>query len=194
MNRSRYVVLLFLATAWAIGRPAHTTQPTIPANRPEAVVSRLYHEVVVRAPSGLLNGSEMRIFAPFLSRSLRRKIEVTSACERDWLRQNRGRMVKAPFSWSEAGIFSGPNERTSPGDFHIESTQAEKTGTFRVVVRFTYRPIDGPGSWRVVAIVVREDGRFVVDEVIFPKGETKDVDRTLSQILSQGCEGSRWVG
>ena len=193
MNR-RYAVFLLLATVGAIGEPPQTAQPANSDNRPETVVRSLYHEVVVRAPSGLLDGSNARIFAPFLSGSLLRKIEVARSCERDWFRQNRGRPVKAPFSWSEAGIFSGPNERTYPGDFHIESTQAEKNGAFRVVVSFTYRPIDGPGSWRVTDLMVREDGRFVLDEVMFPKDETRDVDLTLSEILSEGCDGSHWVG
>jgi len=196
MKCLRCIVLMFLATAWVIGQPAHTAQPATSVNTPEIMVKSLYHDVVARAPSGLLYGSNMRIFAPYLSRSLLRKIEAARACERDWLQQNRGRMVKAPFFWSEAGIFTGPTERTSPGDFHIESTQAEKNGAFRVIVSFTYRPIDGSGSWHVTVLVVREDGRFVVDDVIFPKDETRDVDLTLSKSLSmskslsKGCRGA----
>jgi hypothetical protein len=189
MNYLRYIVFLFLAMAWAIGQPANKAQTTTSIQRPEKLVRSLYHEVVVRAPSGLLDGSNMRVFAPYLSKSLLRKIEVARGCEQDWLRQNQGKMVKAPFYWSEAGIFSGPNERTSPGDFHIESTHAEKNGVFRFVVSFNYRPIDGSGSWRVTILVVREDGRFVVDEVIFPKDEVRDVDLTLSESLSEECHG-----
>jgi hypothetical protein len=33
-----------------------------------------------------------------------------------------------------------------------------------------------------------------VNEVTFPKEDTENADRTLSQILSEGCAGTHWVG
>ena len=102
-------------------------------------------------------------------------------------------MVKAPFGWSEAGLFTGGNEKTSPGTFRIESTKEEKDGSFRSTVSFTYRPSDGPGAWHVIDSVIGEGGRFVVDEVIFP-AEGSEATYTLSQLLAEGCKGSRWVG
>src|SRR6266567_2547360 len=114
-------VLLCFAAAWGLTAPAQKAEQVTPANRPEVMLRSLYREVQIRAPSGLLSGADMRIFAPYLSKSLRRKIDLAEACERDWFRQNRGQVVKAPFAWSEFGMFSGANERTSPGQFHIES-------------------------------------------------------------------------
>jgi len=189
----RHAVLLLIAMAWTHGSKAQTSQPTASANSPEHTVRSLYRQVLVRAPSGLLDGANRRIFAPYLGQSLLRKIGTARACEQDWFRQNRGRMEKAPFAWSEAGMFTGPNERTYPGSFQIESIKAEKDGSFRVMVSFAYRPSDGQGSWRVEDTAVQEDGRFVVNEVTFP-AERSESAYTLSQRLSEGCKGPRRVG
>ncbi|MBB5061477.1 hypothetical protein HDF16_006213 [Granulicella aggregans] len=193
MVQFRHPVLLLLAIVSTSGSKAHTSKPSASVDGPERTVKGLYGKVLVRAPSGLLDGANRRIFAPYLSRSLLLKMGTARICAQDWFRQNRGQMIKAPFAWSEAGMFTGGNERTYPGTFRIESTQAEKDGSFHVTVSFTYRASDGPGSWRVVDTVVREDGRFVVDEVAFPS-ERSEGAYTLSQTLSEGCKGPRWVG
>ena len=190
----RRAVLLLLAMAWSTSSSAHTSQPTASADSPEQTVRSLYREVLAHAPSGLLDGPNTRIFAPYLSRSLLRKMRTAGACEQDWFRQNRGQMVKAPFAWSETGMFTGGNERTYPGSFRIESTRAGKDGSFLILVSFAYRPADGPGTWSVVDTLVREDGHFVVNEVTFPKEGTDKADWTLSQMLSEGCAGTAWVG
>jgi hypothetical protein len=90
-------------------------------------------------------------------------------------------------------MFSGANERTSPGQFHIESIRKAKDGTFQVVVGLAYRAVDGSGSWRVTDRVIREEGHFVIDDVLFPKDGT-EVGFTLTDTLSEGCNGARWVG
>ena len=172
---------------------AQTTERATPPSRAESTVRSVYREVLNRAPSGLLDDAEMRIFSPYLSKSLRRKIELAQGCEKDWARQNRGQIMKAPFAWSEFGIFSGANERTSPERFHIESVHKTGDGAFQVVVSFTYRPVDGSGSWRVKDRLIQEEGQFVMDEVFFLKDGTED-GSTLTATLSEGCEGARWVG
>jgi hypothetical protein len=91
-------------------------------------------------------------------------------------------------------MFTGANERTSPGTFRVENTTAERDGSFQILVSFTYLPQDGSGAWLVVDTLVREDGRFVVNEVTFPKEGTEKTDWTLSQMLSEGCAGTHWVG
>lgn len=192
MNPILNAVLSCFAAAWGLTATAQTTEQVTPANRPEATVRSLYREVQIHAPSGLLGGADMRIFAPYLSKSLRRKIDLAEACERDWVRQNHGQVVKAPFAWSEFGIFSGANERTSPGKFHIESIRKADDGSFQIIVGLTYRPGDGSGSWRVTDHVIQEDGRFVLDDVFFPEEGPED-GSTLTGRLSEGCEGPRWV-
>jgi hypothetical protein len=181
-----FAALVLIATA-------QTTKQVTPSNRPEATVRSLYREVQRRAPSGLLGDGDMRIFTPYLSESLRHKIGLAEACGNDWNRQNRGQMVKAPFAWSEFGLFSGANERTSPATFHIKSIHKAKDGSFQIVVGFTYRPGDGPGSWHLTDQVVQENGRFVLDDVFFSK-EASEESSTLTGILSEGCDGPRWIG
>jgi hypothetical protein len=186
-------LLFFFVAAWGFTALAQTPERVTQTNRPEATVTSLYREVLDRAPSGLLRGADIQIFAPYLSKSLRRKIELAEACERDWARQNRDEVVKAPFAWSEFGMFSGANERTSPGRFHIESISKAGDGSFQIVVGLTYRPVDGSGSWRVTDHVIQEDGRFVLDDVLFPE-EGTEASSTLTGRLSEGCRGPHWVG
>ncbi len=193
MNPILKVALPSLLAALALMATAQRTKHVMPPSRPESTVRSLYREVQRLAPSGLLGDKDMRIFAPYLSESLRRKIRLAQACGEDWNRQNHGQMIKAPFAWSEFGIFSGANERTSPATFHIESIHKTRDGSFQVVVGFTYRPGDGPGSWNVTDHVILENGRFVLDDVLFSKDDSGE-SSTLTGILSEGCEGPRWVG
>ena len=193
MNPILKVALPSLLTTLALMATAQSTKQVMPSSRPESTVRSLYREVQLRAPSGLLGNKGMRIFAPYLSESLRRKIRLAQACGEDWNRQNHGQMIKAPFAWSEFGIFSGANERTSPATFHIESIHKAEDGSFQVVVGFTYHPGNGPGSWNVTDHVIQENGRFVLDDVLFPKDDSGE-SSTLTSILSEGCEGPRWVG
>ncbi len=198
MKHLRCVVLLPLVMTWALGQPVRQSQPSNPPNEPEVLVRSLYHEVIARHPVGIPHGADMKIFAPYLSKSLLNKIDLAHACSRDWIRQNQGRILKAPFAWGEAGLFSGGDEKASPGNFKIESTQAEKDGSFRVNVTLMWRPSDGPGTWRVAAIVVREGSHFVVDDVIYLRDGNSSPQAPagwrLSELLSQGCDGPHWVG
>lgn len=198
MKRFCYVVLLPLVTMWALGQPALQSQPSNPPSGPEVVVRGLYRDVIARHPVGIPYGANMRRFAPYLSKLLIHRIDLAQACSRDWMRQNQGHILKAPFAWGEAGLFSGGDEKASPGSFRIEKTEVEKDGSFRVDVELMYRPSDGPGVWHVAAIVTHEGGHFVVDDVIFLKngnaGSQASSESRLSNLLSQGCNGSRWVG
>ena len=77
----------------------------------------------------------------------------------------------------------------------LRERNQSKDGSFRVYVRLTWgTPPEKPLIWRVAAIVVRENGHFVVDDVIYLKDKDRDVDSRLSEYLSAGCDGPRWVG
>ncbi len=186
-------VFLFCLAGFALSAAAQTTQRPTPRARPESTVRSVYREVQNRAPSGLLDGADMRLFAPYLSKALRQKIDLAEGCGKDWARQNRGQIIKAPFAWSEFGIFSGGVERTSPGHFHIESIHKAEDGAFQIVVVLAYRRGDGSVSWRVIDRVIQEEGHFVIDDVLFPKDATED-GSTLTGILSEGCKVSHWIG
>jgi hypothetical protein len=140
----------------------------------------------------------MKAFAPYLSKSLIHRIDSAHACSLDWMRQNQGHVLKAPFAWGEAGLFSGGDEKASPGSFRIERTEAEKDGSFRVDVELMYKPSDGPGVWHVVAVVVREGGHLAVDDVLYLEskgsGSQAPGESRLSELLSEGCDGPHWVG
>jgi hypothetical protein len=188
-------------------------------NQPEALIHSLYEQVVAHAPGGIPSGIDWKIFAPYLSKTLLHRIDDFNACVADWDRQypdpkNPGQPnpnLKPPFGVYESGIFSGGDELTGPRTFNIERTQAEKDGSVRVYVRLTwwdapvnkkaddrreYTSADKPVIWQVAPIVVREKDRLVVDDVVFLKDAALnlDADRRLSQSLSQGCAGPRWVG
>jgi hypothetical protein len=190
MNSILKAVLFCFAVSFALSARTQTVATT---SSPEEMVKALYREVQLHAPSGLPSGSDMRLYAPYLSKSLRHKIDLARACEDDWVRQNRGQVIKAPFAWSEFGMFSGANERISPGTFHIQSIRKTDDGSVQVVVGLTYRSGDGSGSWFVIDRLRHENGRFVLEDVSFPKDDAED-GSTLTGRLSQGCDGPRWVG
>jgi hypothetical protein len=140
------------------------------------MVRNLYREVVARHPVGIPGDADMKIFAPYLSKALLHRIDLAIACSEDWDRQQPDLNLKPEIAWLESGLFSGDHERTSPRTYEIERTQQERDGSFRVYVRLTWGPSASPWIWHVAAIVVRENGHFVIDDVIY----LKDKDRTLS--------------
>jgi len=200
MNHLRCVAFLQLATVLALGLSAHQSRPSGLPNQPTAFVQSLYRQVVARHPSGIPTGRDMKAFAPYLSKRLLYRIDLAHACAHDWARQDQKRMSmkdqvpeKAPFGWAESGILSGADERTEPDAFVIQRTESENDGSIRVYVRLTLTSPPAE-TWEVAAVLVREDGHLVVDDVIYLKGNKEDVDEWLSEYLSQGCDGPRWVG
>jgi hypothetical protein len=167
--------------------------PSVP-NQPEAMVRSLYSEVVARHPVGIPRDADMKALAPYLSKSLLHRIDLALACESDYYRQNRNPKVKPQIEWLEFGLFTGGNEKVSPRAFDVERTQSEKDGSFRVYVRLAWGSPSKPWIWHVASIVVRENGHFVVDDVIFLKDETLDAELRLSEILASGCDGAHWIG
>jgi hypothetical protein len=166
-------------------------------NQPEALVTSLYQQVVARAPGGIPEGTDWKIFAPYMSKTLLHRIDLALACDNDWFRQNQGQMVKAPFGWSESGLFSGANEETDPHTFQIVRTQTDNEGLIHVHLKLTWE--DPPAksfSWPVAAILTRENGRLLLNDVVYLKDEATnmDTDYRLSQALSEGCRDGRWVG
>jgi hypothetical protein len=158
------------------------------------MVQSLYREVVARHPVGIPTGADMKIFSPYLSKALLHRIELAIACSADWDRENPDPNLKPDFPWLESGLFSGDDERTEPRTFHVERIQQEKDGSFRVYVRLAWGDPGKLWIWRVAAVVVRENGRFVVDDVIYLKDKDRDDESRLSEYLSSGCDGGRWVG
>ena len=200
MKLCRLMLVLQLVAPSAVGQVNSSPQkgtshvPASAERPPDAVVRELYRKVVARHPVGIPRDAEMRDFAAYLSEQLIRGIDIALACAADWDRQYPDPNLKPPFAWLEAGLFSGDDEQASPRAFDIEGTQSENDGSFRVYVRLTWGAPASPWIWRVAAIMVLEGGHFVVDDLIYLRDENRDVDSRLSEYLSAGCDGSRWVG
>jgi len=95
----------------------------------------------------------------------------------------------------EFGLFSGADDRSGPQTFQIEKAKSQEDNSIRVNVRLTEGiPPEKPWSWEVAAIVIRENGRFVINEVVFLRDKDVDTESRLSEILKRGCDGSHWVG
>jgi hypothetical protein len=195
MNILRSILLLQFATTLALGQSSPQGKPATLLNQPEALVRSLYTEVVALHPIGIPRDAKMKTFAPYLSKALLHRIDMALACAADYDRQYPDPNLKPPFAWLEAGLFSGDDEQAEPRTFRIERTQSENDGSFRVYVRLSWGvPPEKPLIWRVAAVVAQEDSRFVLNDVIYLKDENREVEGRLSQYLSAGCDGPRWVG
>ncbi len=194
MKHLRYVCLLLLIMVLVWGQSASQGKPSVLPNQPDALVSSLYEQVVARHPLGIPYGADLKIFAPYLSKALLRRFDLNNACFADWRRRNPDPSLKPPVGLIENGLFSGGNEEAQPQTFHIERAESGKDGSARVYVKLTWAdPPNNPLTWNVAAVVVREDDRPVVDDILYLKDGNGDVESSLSKDLSTGCDGARWV-
>jgi hypothetical protein len=195
----RCIIPLLFATTTALGQLAqHSKQPSVP-KEPGAVVRSLYSEVVARHPVGIPKDADMKTFAPYLSKSLLHRIDLAHACEDNYYRRHQNPNEKPQIEWLEFGLFTGGMENVAPGAFHVLATESEKNDSFRVyvelIIMYGLPANPEPSVWYVAAIVVRENGQFVVDDVIFLKDySTLENEFRLSEVLRAGCKGPRWVG
>jgi hypothetical protein len=136
----------------------------------------------------------MKALSPYLSNSLVHRINQARACRDDWFRLHPKNDEKAPSTWTEFGLFSGFNDRGHPRAFQIEKTESEEDGSFRIYVRLTEGPPEKPWNWRVAVVVLPEEGKFVIKDVIFLRDKDVETECRLSELLTVGCDGSRWVG
>ena len=177
---------------------------TVGEHSPDSVVQQLYRQVVTRTPLGIPKGADKAALWPFLSKKLAQRLDAAQACENDYLRKHIGTQNQKPsYGWLETGLFSGSNERAIPADAKVEREEKEKDGSIREYVRLTYkesfetngRPPSSANnfSWVVAAVVVLEDGRAVVDDVLLFTDDSMKIYSRLSERFL-GCEGSHWVG
>lgn len=195
MSRLLRISLLQLYVISVFGQDIGSAKSDRITSQPSAVVQSLYRQVIARHPLGIPSGENWKVFAPFLSRDLIRRITLARSCQNDWVRQNQGKMIKEPFAWGETGFFSGDEELSEPSSFQVQKTEANQDGSFRVYVKLTENPPnDKPWSWGVAAQVKMQETRPVIDDVIYLKGDDVRTDYRLSEILSEGCKGSHWIG
>jgi hypothetical protein len=180
--------------------PALLDQPAVTGG-----VQKLYEEIVAHHPIGIPAGAEMAAIRPLLSKRLTVQLQTAQACEQDYFRQHQTVHGDLKPTWLKGGLFSGDGERASPIYALPERKEPQKDGSFLVYVdvmheyrgRGTeYFHFDGHKAqgWEVVATVVSENGRFVVDDVrIFDSHTTNSPSRLLSDAFV-GCEGPHWTG
>lgn len=180
--------------------PALLDQPAVTDG-----VQKLYEEIVAHHPIGVPAGVEMGKLGPFLSQRLTEQLQTAQACEQDYFRQHPARDGARKPAWMKSGLFTGEGQRVSPIQAVPNRKEPRKDGSFLVYLSPVHL-YTGHGShyfhfaghkaqgWEVVATVVSEDGRFVVDDVrIFDSVDTNGPSHLLSNAFV-GCEGPRWTG
>src|SRR5579863_3847223 len=169
MTHLRCVILLHfllqLGTTLALGQTTDQSKSRSLPMQPDALVRSLYTEVVARYPHDIPEGADMKIFAPYLSKALLHRIDLAKECSADWDRQDPEPELKKEMA-SAYGLFSGHGVEAEPRAFQIGRTRSEKDGSLRVYVNLTWeKPPQRSWTWRVAAVVMRESGHYVIDDV-----------------------------
>jgi hypothetical protein len=191
MKRWCYFFLLAALTVSACSQPVPPPKPSAQAVEAETMVASFYKKVIAR-PTFLFD--DQKVFAPYLSKGVLQGFDDANACYEDWQRQNPGTTDKPPFGIEFKPFTAGIEY--FPQTFHIERTELRKDGSFLVYVTFTYSDPTGKLVWHAAVTVVRENGRPVVGEIVFPEeGNGQPYEERLSKALKQtGCNGRRYVG
>jgi len=167
MNIVLCVAPLFLIPLLGSGQAPQEHRQVDSSSQAEIPVRGLYQQLMSRPIGGIPTPERMRSFSPYLSSSLLHKIDQARACGDDWFRLHPRNEVKAPLAWLEFGLFSGADDRSGPGTFQIGRAESAESSV-RVYVRLTEgTPPEKPWAWEVAAIVIRENGRFVINDVVF---------------------------
>ena len=177
---------------------------TLP-NDPAALAQSLYSNVAAHPTSGIPQGEDWKIFAPYLSQSLLQKIDVYDACIADEVSHyaSRGGPPAKLVSLDESGIFSGGDEEEAPRTAQVQKTEPQKDGTIHVTVNLGLPQYEV--EWPVVDIFTQESDRLVLKDVIFPDEFTHNgvrdprpsrQDGYLSRELAMTpeCNRTHWTG
>jgi hypothetical protein len=195
MSILRCVAVLFLVPLFGHGQAPQEDHQVDLSNQVKLSVRRLYQQLVSRPIGGIPTLERMKSLSPYLSDSLLNRIAQARACGDDWFRLHPQNDIKAPLAWLEFGLFSGADDRSGPHTFHIQKAKSQEDNSIRVNVRLTEGiPPEKPWTWEVAVIVIRENGRFVINDVVFLKDKDVDTESRLSEILKRGCNGPHWVG
>jgi len=187
MKRLWRACLMPLLAVSALAHAAPQATPSALPDQTNAVVDSFYKLVMARHPFGI---PDLDVFRPYLSEKLLHEFDQTKACFENWRRENPDPKLKPPVSLGDYALFSGGNRDMDPQTFHIDRTESGNDGTSRVDVKLISEDASRKLTWYVAAAVVRENGRPVVDDVLYLKGTDRDIDFRLSDLLKLGCKGS----
>ena len=193
--------LLLVVLSLQLGSNVSPASP--PQRSPDAVVRELYQVVVAGRPLGIPKGRVKAALWPYLSKRLTQRLEAAQACEDDYFRQHATDTGKPQFAWLDRGIFSGADDRAMPSEAVVQRSEPQQDGSFRVNVTLTYNDaaaaygrLADPADdihWQVAAVVILEDQRFVVDDILLFKDDSTEIRSRLADSFP-GCDGPHWVG
>jgi hypothetical protein len=161
-----------------------------PSSALEAV--RLFYTDITKFDSsGIPSGRVKKALWPLMSKRLAQQIDGLAACDKDYFRRYgeilRARVLKAAIPWGEAGLFTGPNDASTPLAYRILGSRS--VGDNRVDVLLAFKEDWGESEGDVT--VVLENGRWVIDDYV-AMYENDELTR-LSAGYSE-CKDGRWVG
>lgn len=208
MKRLNVITCFWLILA-AAQHGAAQSRTAAKNDRPEDVVHRLYRQVIRRQPLGLPTGLFKKSIWPLISKRLIHQLETAQLCGLDEARQlqqeeetqrrqhpdqARHIFLKPEVAWLEFGLFSGGNEEASPPTATVEKAVPQPDGSYQVLTKLTFKPLSATYRRFIAAIVTLEGGNYVVDDVVFFRENSTHVELRLSDLLSEGCDGPKWVG
>ena len=101
--------------------------------------------------------------------------------------------MKPGFRWLELGLFSGDGENADQALSRSKERNHRRTGLFGlcdVTCRVQRAALDVAGCSHRAA----GGWYYVVNDVNYLKDKNNPADVRLSKLLSDGCNGPRWVG
>jgi hypothetical protein len=150
-----------------------------------------YTEITKFHSSGIPSGRQRKSLWPLMSNRLAQEIDGLGACEKDYFRRYgeilRVHTIKAAIPWGEAGLFTGPNDASTPLGFRILGSRF--VGDNRVDVLLAFKEDWGESEGDVT--VVLENGRWVIDDYV-AMYENDELSRLSAGYSS--CKDGRWVG
>jgi hypothetical protein len=150
-----------------------------------------YTDITKFHSSGIPSSRVRKALWPLMSNRLAQKIDDLGACEKDYFRRYgeilRLHTIKAAIPWGEAGLFTGPNDASTPTTFRILGSRS--VGENRVDVPLAFKEDWGESEGNVT--VVLQNGQWVIDDYV-AMYENDELSR-LSAGYSE-CKGGRWVG
>jgi len=154
--------------------------------------ARLFYIAITKFhSSGIPSGRVKKALLPLMSKRLAQQIDGLAACDKDYFRRYgkilRDHVIKAAIPWGEAGLFTGPNDASTPLAFRILGSRS--VGDNRVDILLAFKEDWGESDGDVTVIL--ENGRWVIDDYV-AMYENDELSRLSAGYSS--CKDGRWVG
>lgn len=166
-------------------------QPQAVAASPEALVNRFCAVYMTQKEYGLLEGKDRKAMAPFLSTRLLKELDDAVECQKDWFRQQpKDTTDKPPFV--DCCLFSSTPDGM-PTSYELGPVEPLPDGRAKVVIAYHRKTKVDDIRWRDAVIVAKEDGRHVIDDVVYDVDAQPPQEPFYLSTGFEGCQGTRWV-